>query len=130
MERVCKFLKDAKTYYLATVDGDKPKVRPFGTAHIFDGKLYIQTGKKKAVSEQIKKNPNVEICAMNGEDWIRVSGELVEDDCREARVSMLEAYPELKALYDPDDGNTLVFYFKNAKAVFSSFTKSEEIIRF
>ena len=74
MKRVCNFLKEAKTYYLATVDGDKPKVRPFGTAHIFEGKLYIQTGKKKAVSEQIKKNPNVEICAMNGGDWIRVSG--------------------------------------------------------
>lgn len=130
MERVCKFLKDAKTYYLATVDGDKPKVRPFGTAHIFEGKLYIQTGKKKTVSEQIKKNPNVEICAMNGEDWIRVSGELVEDDRREARVSMLEAYPELKALYSPDDGNTQVFYFKNAKAVFSSFTKPEETVEF
>lgn len=130
MERVCKFLKDAKTYYLATVDGDKPKVRPFGTAHIFDGKLYIQTGKKKAVSEQIKKNPNVEICAMNGEDWLRVSGQLAEDDRRAARVSMLEAYPALKALYDPDDGNTQVFYFKNAKAVFSSFTKPEETVEF
>ena len=75
--RMCKLLKDAKTYYLATVDSDKPKVRPFETAHIFEGKLYIQTGKKKAVSEQIKKNPNAEICAMNGEDWIRVSGELI-----------------------------------------------------
>ena len=123
-------MKDAKTYYLATVDGDKPKVRPFGTAHIFDGKLYIQTGKKKAVSEQIKKNPNVEICAMNGEDWLRVSGQLAEDDRRAARVSMLEAYPELKALYDPDDGNTQVFYFKNVKAVFSSFTKPEEAVEF
>lgn len=130
MERVCKFLKDAKTYYLATVDGDKPKVRPFGTAHIFEDKLYIQTGKKKAVSEQIKKNPNVEICAMNGEDWIRVSGELIEDDRREARVSMLEAYSEPKALYSPDDGNTQVFYFKNANAVFSSFTKPEETVEF
>ena len=130
MERVCKFLKDAKTYYLATVDGDKPKVRPFGTAHIFEGKLYIQTGKKKAVSEQIKKNPNVEICAMNGEDWLRVSGELIEDDRREARVSMLEAYPELKALYNPDDGNTQVFYFKNATATFSSFTHEPEVVKF
>ena len=130
MERVCKFLKDAKTYYLATVDGDKPKVRPFGTAHIFEGKLYIQTGKKKAVSEQIKKNPNVEICAMNGEDWLRVSGELIEDDRREARVSMLEAYPELKVLYDPDDGNTQVFYFKNATATFSSFTHEPEVVKF
>ena len=130
MEKIINFLKEADTYYLATVEGDQPRVRPFGTAHIFEGKLYIQTGKKKAVSEQIKKNPNVEICAMNGEDWIRVSGELIEDDRREARVSMLEAYPELKALYSPDDGNTQVFYFKNAKAVFSSFTKPEETVEF
>ena len=130
MERVCNFLKEAKTYYLATVDGNKPKVRPFGTAHIFEGRLYIQTGKKKAVSEQIKNNPNVEICAMNGGDWLRVSGELVEDDRREARVSILEAYPELKTLYSPDDGNTQVFYFKNAQAVFSSFVKPDETVEF
>lgn len=130
MERVCKFLKDAKVYYLATSEGDKPRVRPFGTAHIFEGKLYIQTGKKKEVSKQILKNSNVEISAMNGGDWIRISGELAEDDRREARVSMLDAYPELKAMYDADDGNTQVFYFKNAKAVFSSFTKPEETVEF
>ncbi len=130
MERVCKFLKDAGTYYLATVDGNKPKVRPFGTAHIFEGRLYIQTGKKKAVAKQLAANPNVEICAMSGGDWLRVSGELAEDDRREARVSMLEAYPELQSLYSADDGNTQVWYFKNATAVFSSFTKPEETVKF
>ena len=130
MERVCKFLKDAGTYYLATVDGNKPKVRPFGTAHIFEGRLYIQTGKKKSVSKQLAANPNVEICAMCGGDWLRISGELVEDDRREARVSMLDAYPDLKSLYSPDDGNTQVWYFKNANAVFSSFTKPEETVKF
>lgn len=130
MEKVCKFLKDAKVYYLATVDDDKPKVRPFGTAHIFNGKLYIQTGRKKAVSQQILKNHYVEICAMLGGDWLRISAELVEDDSRAARVSMLDAYPELKAMYDPDDGNTQVFYLKNATAVFSSFTKADETVEF
>lgn len=130
MERVCKFLKDAGTYYLATVDGNKPKVRPFGTAHIFEGRLYIQTGRKKAVAKQLAANPNVEICAMSGGDWLRISGELVEDDRREARVSMLEAYPELQNLYSADDGNTQVWYFKNATAVFSSFTKPEETVKF
>ena len=130
MERVCKFLKDAGTYYLATVDGNKPKVRPFGTAHIFEGRLYIQTGKKKAVAKQLAANPNVEICAMFGGDWLRISGELVEDDRREARVSMLDAYPELKSMYSADDGNTQVWYFKNATAVFSSFTKPEETVKF
>ena len=130
MERVLKFLKDAQVYYLATADSDQPKVRPFGTIHLFDGKLYIQTGKKKDVSKQLHQNPKAEICAfMNGE-WIRVTGKLIEDDRREARISMLEAYPSLKAMYDPDDGNTEVFYFEDAVAVISSFTKAPEVIHF
>lgn len=130
MERVCQFLKDAGTYYIATCEDNRPRVRPFGTAHIFEGKLYIQTGKKKEFSKQVEKNPNVGLCAFNGDTWLRLCGELVEDDRREARVSMLDAYPELKALYDPDDGNTQVLYFKNAVATFSSFTKPTEIVCF
>lgn len=130
LERVCEFLKKAGDYFLATEEGDQPQVRPFGTVHIFEGKLYIQTGKKKKVAAQIAANPHVELCAMHGGEWLRVSGELVEDDRREARVSMLEAYPSLKALYNPDDGNTMVLYFKNATAVFSSFTKPEEVVHF
>lgn len=130
MESVCKFLKAVGVYYLATVDGAEPRVRPFGTVHIFEDKLYIQTGRKKDVSKQLAKNPNAEICAFNGNEWLRVTGELVEDDRREARASMLEAYPELQAMYSPDDGNTQVFYFKNATATFSSFTAAPKIIRF
>jgi len=129
-ERVCRFLKEAGTYYLATVEGDQPRVRPFGTAHIFDGKLYIQTGKKKDVSHQLAANPKAEICAFKDGEWLRVSGKLIEDSRREARVSMLDAYPELKTMYDPDDGNTQVFYFSDAKAVFSSFTKPSETVEF
>jgi len=130
MERVCKFLKDAKVYYLATAEGNQPRVRPFGTAHIFEGKLYIQTGKVKAVSKQIARNPKVEICAfMNGE-WLRLSGELVEYDRYEAKKSMLDAYPELRAMYDENDGNTQVFYIKNATATFYSFTKAPETVTF
>lgn len=130
MEQVAQFLKEAGVYYLATADGEKPRVRPFGTAHIFEGKLYIQTGKKKAVAKQIAANPNVEISAFKEGKWIRLSGELVEDDRREARVSMLDAYPELKAMYNPDDGNTVVYYFKNAEAVFCSFTEAPKTVRF
>ena len=130
MEKVCQFLKDAGTYYLATVEGDQPRVRPFGTAHIFEGKLYIQTGKSKDVSKQIAANPKVEICAfMNGE-WLRVAGELVEDDRVEAKASMLDAYPGLKKMYDANDPNTEVLYFKNATATFSSFTKEPEVVKF
>lgn len=130
MERVEKFLKEAGVYYLATMDGDQPRVRPFGTANIYDGKLYIQTGKKKDVSKQLHLNPKAEICAYLNGEWLRVSGLLLEDDRREARVSMLEAYPDLKAMYSSDDGNTEVFYFKDATAVFSSFTKPSETVKF
>ena len=130
MEQVCDFLKKAGTYFLATEEGSQPRVRPFGTAHIFEGRLYIQTGVKKKVAAQIRNDPRVEICAMHDGRWLRISGQLEEDDRRDARVSMLEAYPSLKKMYDPDDGNTVVFYSKDAVAVFSSFTEPDEIVRF
>ena len=130
MERVAQFLKEAETYYLATVEGDQPRVRPFGTAHIFEGKLYIQTGKVKDVSKQIHTNPKVEICAFKNGEWLRVAGELVEDDRREARQSMLDAYPSLQNMYSADDENTEVFYFKNATATFSSFTHKPQVVNF
>ena len=130
VERVARFLQEAGTYYLATTEGDQPRVRPFGTAHVFEGKLYIQTGKVKAVSRQILANPKVELCAfMNGE-WIRVAGELAEDDRLEAKQSMLDAYPSLQKMYAADDGNTQVFYFKSGEATISSFTHPDEVFRF
>ena len=130
MERVCKFLKDAGVYYLATVEGDQPRVRPFGTAHIFEGKLYIQTGKVKACSKQIMANPKVEISAFYEGKWIRIAGELVEDDRIEAKKSMLDAYPNLRGIYDEKDGNTQVLYFKNAVATFSAFGATPETVEF
>ena len=128
LERVVDFLKKAGTYYLATAEGDQPRVRPFGTAHLFEGKLYIQTGKVKNVSRQLLANPKAEICAFMKGEWLRVSGELVEDDRMEARQSMLDAYPSLQKMYAADDGNTQVFYFKNATAVISAFTHEPEMI--
>ena len=130
MDKVLKFLKDAETYYLATVEGDQPRVRPFGTAHVFEGKLYIQTGKVKDVSKQLHQNPKSEICAFKNGEWLRVSGKLIEDDRNEARQSMLDAYPSLQKMYKADDGNTEVFYFENATAIFSSFTHEPQIIHF
>lgn len=130
MERIINFLKEADTYYLATIEGDQPRVRPFGTAHLFEGKLYIQTGKVKDVSTQIHANPKVEICAYKNGEWLRIAGELVEDDRREAKQSMLDAYPSLQKMYSADDGNTEVFYFKNATATFYSFTHGKESVNF
>ncbi len=130
IERVMQFLKEAQTYYLATVEGNQPRVRPFGTAHIFEEKLYIQTGKVKNVSKQLLANPKAEICAFKGGEWIRITGELIEDDRREARQSLLDAYPSLQNMYAADDGNTQVFYFQNAEAVISAFTHEPERIAF
>ena len=130
MEKVYEFLKAAQTYYLATVDGNQPRVRPFGTVNIFEGKLYIQTGKSKDVSKQLHANPKAEICAFKDGEWLRLAGELVEDERREAKVSMLEAYPSLQNMYSADDGNTEVFYFKDATATFSSFTHAPEVVKF
>ena len=130
MERVCQFLKDAGVYYLATVEGDQPRVRPFGTAHIFEGKLYIQTGKVKPTSRQLLANPKAEISAFHNGTWIRLAGELVEDDRVEARKSMLDAYPQLRAMYNENDGNTQVLFFKQAIVTFSSFAAPAETIEF
>ena len=128
MKEVCEFLKKCGTYYLATADGDQPRVRPFGTAHIIGGKLCIQTGKSKNVFREITANPKVEICAFDGEKWLRLSGELYEDDRREARAEMLDAYPELRRMYDEDDGNTAVLSFRSGTAVFCSFTEQPRTV--
>ena len=130
MQKVYEFLKEAGTYFLATVEGDQPRVRPFGTVHLFEGRLYIQTGKVKPVAKQIAADPKVELCAFKDGVWLRVAGELVEDDRIEAKKAMLDAYPQLRGMYDENDGNTQVLYFKNATATFSSFTAAPEVITF
>ncbi|MDR1508473.1 MAG: pyridoxamine 5'-phosphate oxidase family protein [Synergistaceae bacterium] len=121
MQESYEFLKSCQTYYLATDDGGQPRVRPFGTVEIFDGRLYIQTGKSKDVSKQIGVNPRIELCAFNGDRWIRVQAVAVNDDRREAKLHMLEAYPQLKDRYSADDDNTQVLYLKDVVATISSF---------
>ena len=130
MEEVQRFIKDAGVYYLATIEDNKPKVRPFGTIEIFEGKLYIQTGKNKKVYKQILDNPNVELCTFKDGRWIRLSGELVSDDRVEAKKDMLDKNPNLRGMYNEDDDNTIVLYFESAKVVFSSFTEPPVTIEF
>ena len=130
MNEVYEFLKACGVYYLATAEGDQPRVRPFGTVNIFEGKLYIQTGTVKPCSRQILANPKVELSAFHQGTWVRIAGELVEDDRIEAKKSMLDAYPNLRGMYDEHDGNTQVFYFRNAVATFSSFTAAPETVTF
>ena len=130
MQEVYEFLKQCGTYYLATVDGDQPRVRPFGTVDIFEDRLYIQTGKSKDVSRQIQANPKVELCAFAGGKWLRVAGKLVRDDRVEAKRHMLDSYPQLKAMYSAEDDNTEVLYFTDATATFSSFTEAPVTIQF
>ena len=130
MKEVQEFLKKCGVYYLATVEDDQPRVRPFGTAEIFEDKLYIQTGKKKEVSKQIQKNPKVELCAYIDGRWLRVTGILERDDRIEAKKDMLDKNPSLKAMYSAEDDNTEVLYFKEAEATFSSFTEPPRTIKF
>ena len=130
MQEVYEFLKACGTYYLATVEGDQPRVRPFGTIDIFEDKLYIQTGKVKDVSKEMQANPKVEICAFDGQKWIRVAGDVVRDDRVEPKKHMLDSYPNLQALYRADDDNTEVLYLKNATATIYSFTEEPKVIKF
>ncbi|MBQ5430664.1 MAG: pyridoxamine 5'-phosphate oxidase family protein [Lachnospiraceae bacterium] len=130
MEKVAQFLKECGTYYLATVDGDQPRVRPFGTAELFEGKLYIQTGKIKDVSKQLAANPKFEISGMNKGEWIRVAGVLVEDDRIEAKKNMLDQNPALRKMYDENDDNTQVLYMKDVTATICSFTHEPQTYTF
>ena len=130
MNEVYEFLKAAGTYYLATVDGDQPRVRPFGTIDLFEGRLYIQTGKCKDVANQLKANPKVELCAMHEGRWIRVEAEAILDDNIEAQVHMLDNYPGLKKMYTPGDGNTEVYYLDKGSAVICSFTEEPVVYEF
>lgn len=130
MNEVYEFLKKCGTYYLATVEGDQPRVRPFGTIDMFEGRLYIQTGKVKNVSRQLAENPKAELCAFADGKWVRVSGKLVNDDRIEAKKHMLDNYPSLRAMYSENDENTQVLYFEDAEAVFSSFTEAPRTVKF
>ncbi len=130
MKEVYEFLKECGTYYLATMDGDQPRVRPFGTVDIFEDKLYIQTGKSKNVSKQMQENPKIEICAYKDGKWLRVTAEVVRDENKEAKKHMLDNYPNLQDKYSPEDDNTEVLYLKNAKAIISSFTEEDVTYEF
>ena len=130
MEEVYDFLKECGVFFLATEDGEQPRVRPFGAINVYEGKLYIQTGKIKNVSKQMQDNPNVELCGYVDGKWIRVEGTVVRDERIEAKESMLDANPELKSMYSADDDNTEVLYFANGKATFSSFTEPQRVIEF
>lgn len=130
MQEVYEFLKNCGTYYLATVEGDQPRVRPFGTVCIFEGKLYIQTGKVKNVSRQLQANPKAEICACTDGKWLRVTGKLIRDDRVEAKRYMLDNYPNLKTIYSAEDDNTEVLYFEDATATFYSFTDEPRVVKF
>ena len=130
MQEVYEFLKKCGAYYLATTEGNQPRVRPFGTYLIFENKLYIQTGKSKNVSKQMKANPKIEICAFSGDTWIRISATAVNDDRIEPKKAMLEAYPQLQAMYKADDPNTQVLYLKDATATFASFGGEPKVVKF
>ena len=130
MEKVWQFLKECGVYYLATMDGDQPRVRPFGTAEIFEGKLYIQTGKKKDCYQQLLKNPKAEICCFKDGKWLRIAGKLIPDERVEAKKDMLDKNPSLRGMYNETDDNTIVLYLRNAHATLNAFTHPAEEFEF
>ena len=130
MKETYEFLKECGVFYIATIDGDKPRVRPFGALNIFEDKLYLQTGKVKNVSKQMGLNPNVEISGMNNGKWIRLEGKLIRDDRIEAKKAMLDSNPELKNMYSAEDDNTEVLYFTDATATIYSFTEAPVVYKF
>jgi uncharacterized pyridoxamine 5'-phosphate oxidase family protein len=130
LNEVYDFIKKCAVYYLATVEGDQPRVRPFGTINIFDGKLYVQTGKTKSVSKQLQQNPKAELCCFDGKNWLRLAGELVRDDRMEAKESMLNAHPSLKKKYSAGDSNTEVLFFRNAAATFTDLDGNQKSVQF
>lgn len=130
MQEVYTFLKNCGTYYLATMDGDQPRVRPFGTIDLFNAQLTIQTGRSKSVAQQMLANPQVEICAFDGQRWLRLAAKATEVADQAAQEHMLDAYPDLRAMYSPGDGNTMIFALTEATATFSSFTEPTRTITF
>ncbi len=127
MQRVCDFLNECGVFYIATVEGDQPRVRPFGVAHLFEGKIYIHTGAVKPVSKQMHLNPKVELCAFAKGKTLRVAATVVHDERIEAQQSLLDACPGLAGMYKAGDGNNEVWYLKDATATFSGAGDPEVI---
>ena len=131
MDEVFKYLKECGTFYLATCEGDQPRVRPFGAIDLYEGKIYIQTGNIKKVFKQMMEKPKIEICGMQPDrTWIRIEATVVQDDRMEARQHMLDENPGLKRMYAADDGNCEVLYLKDATATICSFTAEPRVIKF
>jgi uncharacterized pyridoxamine 5'-phosphate oxidase family protein len=130
MQEVHDFLKKCGIYYLATVDGNQPHVRPFGTINLFEGRLYCLTDRTKEVAKQILKNPKVEISGFDGENWLRLTTKLVEDPRLAPKVSMLKAYPELKQMYTAEGENTMALYMTDATAIINGIDGTVKTIQF
>lgn len=130
MEEVYEFLKRCGTYYLGTMEGDQPRVRPFGTVDLYEGRLTIQTDRKKEVAQQMLRSPKVELCAFDGQRWLRVAATAVEVPEVAAQEHMLDAYPNLRTMYAPGDGNTMIFALTDVTATFSSFTEASRTVTF
>lgn len=130
MVEIYQFLRGSGVFFFATCDGEQPRVRPFGVIEIYEGKIYFLTGKKKKVMEQIHKNSKVEICATQGERWIRVEGEVQMDERREAKKFFLDRNPQLRGMYNEDDDNTQLLYLEHATGTISSFVEDPKTYTF
>lgn len=132
MQEVQAYLKDCGAFFIATADGDQPRVRPFGVSEIIDGHLYIMTGKVKNVYKQIAQNGKFEICALHpsGTEWMRLSGTLVNVEDIGMKQEFLDRNPGLKSMYKADDDNMALLCITDATACFSSFTAPDRQVNF
>jgi len=130
MEKTVKFLNEAKVFFVSTINGDKPEVRPFGALNVYNGRLYITTSNTKDVYKQIMMNNNVAISAVLDGEWIRISAKLVNDDSLDAKKSMLDANSNLRVMYNENDGKLSVLYLTEATATISSFTSAPIVEKF
>jgi len=130
MNEVLNYLKSCGVFYVATNEGDQPRVRPFGAVCEFEGKLYIVTNNKKNVYKQMLDNAKIEISGMNKNTWIRIEGKAILDNRREARVAMMEDNEAvLSRMYNVDDNLMAVLYLEDAVATISSFTEEPKVIK-
>lgn len=130
MKRTYDFLKKAGTFYLATVDKDQPRVRPFGAVCIAHEKLYICSNNKKECYKQMLDNNKIEISAMVGNEWIRLTGLVKNDSSKKVKSAMLNENPILKTMYSEDDTIFEVLYLENVTATFNQFGKEKEVEAF
>lgn len=128
-KKVYEFLEDAKTFYLATMEGNQPRVRPYGAMLFFEGKNYIMAFGQTNATRQIAANQKAEICAFKGRT-LRIECKLVEDNRPEVGKALVDKMPVLKPVLGENGENGVMYYLKDATANFFKIMKLDETVKF